>query len=96
MRQGSIVLAGLMMMALAAGWGAAPALAKPKCPKACKQEFATQLKSCKTSCKSETDKTVKKACRKACVTTNKSEKSICKAATNPVPPSCSPSGAFLD
>jgi len=70
--------------------------AKPKCPKECKQEFVKNDKSCKADCKGTTPKSAKKACRKACATALKDERTKCKAATDPVFPSCSPSGAFVD
>ncbi len=76
---------------LGAGLMGAPALAK--CPKPCKQQITSAFKSCKSTC--PTGK-AGKACRKSCVAAKVASKKTCKAATNPTPPNCSPSGAFLD
>jgi len=35
-------------------------------------------------------------CRKTCSTDHVADLHACKAAANPTPPGCSPSGAFLD
>jgi len=91
MRSMSKVLVVVGALALVAG----VAIAKPKCPKQCTQEFAATKKSCLTSCKALTDKAAKKACKKSCVADFKASKVACKAAA-PTFPACSPSGAFVD
>ena len=79
-----VVLTGAALMGL-------PALAK--CPKTCKKQISAELKSCKSACaKGKTGK----SCRKACNQAKTASLKKCKAATSPTPPSCSPSGAFLD
>lgn len=71
------------------------AIAKPKCPKQCTQQFAATKKSCLSVCKEQPDRPSKKACRKACISDFHASKVACKAAA-PTFPACSPSGAFVD
>jgi len=85
------LFATLGVLVLGAGLMGAPALAK--CPKACKAQITTAFKSCKQGCAKGK---AGKDCRKACRTTKVASKMKCKAGTNPTPPTCSPSGAFLD
>ena len=90
MRKLNAGMVGLTVLVLAAGLAPSPALAKSKCPTACKVQIRDNAKTCKTSC-AKHDKT----CKKACGAAKKAAKDACKAATNPTPPTCSPSGAFL-
>lgn len=83
---GVVALAVLLV-----GGGMAPSSALAKCPKACKQQLRSDFKACKTACAKHDG-----ACKHACRATAKASRTACKQATNPTPPSCSPSGAFLD
>ena len=76
---------------LLVGAGLAPSSALAKCSKDCKTQLRTEFKTCKTACAKHDG-----ACKQGCRTTAKAARKACKAATNPTPPSCSPSGAFLD
>ena len=96
MRTRGIGMIGLAALAMTVVLSGSAVMAKPKCPKQCKQQFVSTDKSCKSACKTLGTKAEKKACRKACASTFKSEKTKCKTATDPVFPGCSPSGAFLD
>ncbi len=85
------LFAALGVMLLGAGLMGAPVLAK--CHKDCKHAIIMTFHSCKQGCakgKTGVD------CRKACKTTKNASLKTCKAASNPTPPTCSPSGAFLD
>jgi len=88
---GNRLFAAVGVALLGAGLMSVPALAK--CPKACKTQFKSEFKSCKTACPK---RKAGKDCRKACRDTKKASVTACKAATSPTPPACSPSGAFLD
>lgn len=79
---------GLAVLLLGAGLTPSSALAK--CSRDCKKQLRTEFKACKTSC-AKHDGTCKQACRAAA----KASRTTCKQATNPTPPSCSPSGAFV-
>lgn len=93
--KGIVAIVGGTVLAVGVALSGSTVLAKPRCPKECKQEFVKNDKSCKATCKT-VSKSEKKACRKACATTLKDEKTKCKTATDPVFPTCSPSSAFLD
>jgi len=82
---------GAMVLDLAAGLGGTPAFAK--CTKDCKHSIAANYKTCKSACAKGA---AGKACKKTCKDSKKTAITACKAAANPSPPSCSPSGAFLN
>ncbi len=86
---GAVLLSGALV--LGGGMVGSPALAK--CPKACKQQITGTFKSCKSACAKGK---AGKDCRTTCKTAFKAAKTKCKSGTNPTPPGCSPSGAFLD
>ena len=88
MRKLTAGVIGLAVLVL--GAGLLPSSALAKCPKDCKTQIATEFKTCKSAC-GKHDRTCKHACR----TTEKAARTTCKTATNPTPPNCSPSGAFL-
>jgi hypothetical protein len=85
------VLTAAAAVVLGVGLTVSPALAK--CGKDCKSTLVTEFHTCKAAC--ATGK-AGKDCRKACKTDFHADKKACKQATNPTPPGCSPSGAFLD
>jgi len=91
MRKSLVVIGAL---ALAGSLVAGVAIAKPKCPKQCNQQFVATKKSCLSVCK-PLKGAEKKSCKKACVSTFHASKVACKAA-QPTFPACSPSGAFVD
>ena len=81
------------LAAVVLGAGLLVSQAHAKCPRGCKAQIRTEFKTCKAACpkgKAGSD------CKKACKTTRKDETARCKAATNPTPPTCSASGAFVD
>jgi hypothetical protein len=88
MRKLTAGVVGLAVLVLGAGLAPSPALAK--CPRDCKVQIRTAFKACKMAC-AKHDRT----CTQDCRTTKKAAKMACKAAANPTPPTCSPSGAFL-
>jgi hypothetical protein len=96
MRKTILVMVATAILSIGVSLAASPALAKPSCPKQCRTEFVSTFKSCKSTCKAETDKTAKKACKQTCRTDFKAAKAKCKTATAPVFPTCSPSGAFIE
>jgi hypothetical protein len=84
-------LASFAAIVLGAGLMVSPALAK--CSHDCKTQLHAEYKACKAACpKGKAGKT----CRADCRTDKKEDAAKCKAATNPTPPGCSPSGAFVD
>ncbi|HYR95981.1 MAG TPA: hypothetical protein VEM57_04555 [Candidatus Binatus sp.] len=88
---GRKTLAWFAAIVFGAGLMVSPALAK--CSKECKAQLRTEFKNCKAACpKGKPGKT----CRTDCKTDKKEDAAKCKAATNPTPPGCSPSGAFVD
>ena len=89
-----MTMVGAGVVAVAVAFHGAAVLAK--CPKECKAQFGSSHKECKTACKALTDKSAKKDCKKTCTQRFKDEKKACKTATNPVPPGCSPSAAFVE
>jgi hypothetical protein len=72
-----------------------PALGKPGCPRECKKEFSTTYKSCKSACRPDRGAT-RRACKATCKAAFKNAKAMCKNATAPTFPTCSPSGAFVE
>jgi hypothetical protein len=88
---GRKLFAALGVVLLGAGLMGVPVLAK--CPRKCKSQFAHALTMCKKGCpKHKAGKT----CRMACAAAKTDSVKKCRAATNPSPPGCSPSSAFLD
>ena len=88
---GKKIFAAVGVALLGAGLMSVPALAK--CKKDCKTQFRTDFRSCKAACATGA---AGKDCRKACRVAKRASLTKCKAATSPTPPTCSPSGAFLD
>ena len=88
---GKTVLTAVAAVVFGIGLTGSPALAK--CQKDCKSALLTEFHACKTAC---TKGKPGKDCRKTCKADFKDDKRACKLATNPTPPGCSPSGAFLD
>jgi hypothetical protein len=79
-------VAGLVVSAmLVFGAGLMPFAAQAKCRKDCKEALASTLKACRTPCPKRKPG---KACRAACIAAFKADKTTCKKATNPTPPSC--------
>jgi hypothetical protein len=71
-----------------------PALAKKNpCTKAtgCPAQIKAEFKACKQACAKKD-----RACKRGCLDGKKAQVKACKAATNPTPPTCSPSAAFLN
>jgi len=81
------------MLVFGAGLMGSPALAKSKCKGNCRAALAHEMTACKKACGHGPSAN---ACRKACSKAHVANLRTCKAAANPTPPSCSPSGAFLD
>ncbi|HLK12526.1 MAG TPA: hypothetical protein VKW76_14210 [Candidatus Binatia bacterium] len=87
-------LTGLGAVAvLVCGIGLLGSSALAKCPGVCRKTLAHELVACKRACGRGK---AANACRKACTADHLSGLRACKAAVNPTPPGCSPSGAFLD
>jgi hypothetical protein len=84
-------LAALATVVLGTGLMASPALAK--CKGDCRKLLAHEMKACKVACGRGKANNL---CRKGCVAAHLSGLRACKAAANPTPPGCSPSGAFLE
>jgi hypothetical protein len=80
----AVVVLGLSLLA-------SPALAK--CTGDCRKALAHEMVACKAACGRGP---AANACRKACSADHRSGLHACKAAVNPTPPGCSPSGAFLE
>jgi hypothetical protein len=79
------------MLVFGANLMGSPAFAK--CKGDCRKALAHEMIACKAACGHGKKAN---ACRKACSTDHVADLQACKAATNPTPPGCSPSGAFLD
>jgi hypothetical protein len=82
-----------LALVLGASLIAFPAPAGAKCAKDCKTQIAHEARTCKTSCAKGK---AGKACRTACIEAKRNDTTRCKHASNPTPPGCSPSGAFVD
>jgi hypothetical protein len=81
----------LALLFVGNGLMASPAMAK--CTRDCKRTIRSDFRTCKSACpKGKAGRT----CHKTCLTDKKTATAACKAATNPTPPTCSPSGAFVD
>ena len=81
------------MLVFGASLMGSPALAKSHCKGNCKAALAHEMIQCKKACGHGK---AANGCRKTCSTDHVADLHACKAAANPTPPSCSPSGAFLD
>jgi len=81
------------MLVFGASLMGSPALAKSKCKGNCRAALAHEMTACKKACGHGKQAT---ACRKTCSQDHVADLMACKAAANPTPPGCSPSGAFLD
>jgi hypothetical protein len=88
---GRKLFAALGVALFAAGLMGVPALAK--CRRPCKSQIATAFRTCKKACPK---RKAGRDCRKACSDAKKASTKSCKAATNPTPPACSSSAAFVD
>jgi hypothetical protein len=81
----------LALLFVGNGLMVSPAVAK--CTKECKRTIRSDFKTCKSACpKGKAGRT----CHKSCLSDKKTASAACKAATNPTPPGCSPSGAFVE
>jgi hypothetical protein len=81
----------LALVFVGSGLMVSPAVAK--CTKECKRTIRSDFKTCKSACpKGKAGRT----CHKSCLSDKKTASAACKAATNPTPPGCSPSGAFVE
>jgi hypothetical protein len=90
------------MLVFGASLMGSPALAKSHCKGNCRAALAHEMIACKKACATittagkSTHRKLVTACRKTCSTDHVADLQACKAAANPTPPGCSPSGAFLD
>ena len=79
------------MLVFGASLMGSPALAK--CKGDCRKLLSHEMIACKHACGRGPQAN---PCRKACSQDHVADLQACKAAANPTPPGCSPSGAFLD
>jgi hypothetical protein len=91
MKQGITGLLAVAVLVFGSGLTGSPALAK--CKGNCRKVLAHEMVACKAACGKGPGAN---SCRKACVADHLNDLRACKAAANPTPPGCSPSGAFID
>ena len=88
---GKRAITALAVAIFGAGLMVSPALAK--CGRDCRKALKADFKACKATC---TKGRSGRVCKATCISEFKGAKTKCRTAAHPVPPACSPSGAFID